>query len=198
MTVPRTSQKIFTRFSAFQSLKDSLLDCHIFKAFRQPDGVFKVEDADIAPWPELDPCLWSRRFPEASPWVNYKSLLSNTVQLHSTESIIPFFFPRWRFFPYDSWPMLPSRIFDLGLWNFVSLSCLTNMLFYCSKIGDIFVWSRLKACEMRAQCVSVSDEQPYSTTPNESKIMQRAPHNTLRTENCINELISPLFTRNWQ
>ena len=45
------------------------------------------------------------------------------------------------------------------------------------------------------QCVSVPDEQSTRQTPAESKLMQRALQNTLETENCINELNSPLFTR---
>ena len=46
-----------------------------------------------------------------------------------------------------------------------------------------FSWSRLKDCGMCTQCVSVSDEQTYTTTPAESKLMQRALRNTLMTAN---------------
>ena len=50
---------------------------------------------------------------------------------------------------------------------------------------------------MCMQCISVYDDQPTQTTPTESKLMQRALHNTLMTENGTekldNELITTLF-----
>ena len=50
---------------------------------------------------------------------------------------------------------------------------------------------------MCMQCISVQDDQPYSTTPTESKLMRRAPRNMLMTENGTekldNELITTLF-----
>ena len=50
---------------------------------------------------------------------------------------------------------------------------------------------------MCVQCISVHDEQPNSTTPTESKLMQRALRNILMSENGTekldNELITTLF-----
>ena len=52
---------------------------------------------------------------------------------------------------------------------------------------------------MCMQCISVQDDQAYSTTPTESKLMQRALRNMLMTENGTekpdNELITTLFEK---
>ena len=58
-------------------------------------------------------------------------------------------------------------------------------------------WSRLKACGMCMQCISVQDDQPTQRLLLKAELMQRALCNMLMTENGTekldNELITTLF-----
>ena len=69
-------------------------------------------------------------------------------------------------------------------------------LFLLSKVWHLF-WSRLKACGMCMQCISVHDDQPTQGLLLKAKLMQRALRNLLMTENGTekldNELITTLF-----
>ena len=64
------------------------------------------------------------------------SLLSNAVQMLSTESILPLFFPRWRFFLFDSWPILPSQFFHSRVWSCASWSSDQHVVLPSSSIFD--------------------------------------------------------------